>query len=218
MPRVAIVDYGIGNLRSVQRAVERSAVLAGLACTATITSDPDAMARSDHLVVPGQGAFRDCAAALARGIGQAVLEHIDSGKPFLGICMGLQMLFDASDEAPESRGLSFFPGRIVRLADGTRDPDTGEAVKIPHMGWNQITVQGNGHPFLAAAGGSGTHLYFVHSFNAVADDASIVVATARHGRFEITAAVARGNVFACQFHPEKSQAAGLSLLSAFVRS
>jgi glutamine amidotransferase len=218
MPGVAIVDYGIGNLRSVQRAVEKSAALSGVPCTATVTADPDLIRRADHVVVPGQGAFRDCAAGFLGGIGDAVLSHIRSGKPFLGICMGLQMLFGESEEAPGCPGLGLFPGRIVRLADGRRDPATGEVVKIPHMGWNQITVQGRGHPFLAAAGGSGTHLYFVHSYNAAPDDRSIVVATAQHGPFEITAAVASGNVFACQFHPEKSQAAGLSLLSAFVRS
>jgi glutamine amidotransferase len=218
MSGVAIVDYGIGNLRSVERAVEKAAALAGVACAATISADPDEIRQADRVIVPGQGAFRDCAAGLARGLGDVVLGHIRSGKPFLGICMGLQMLFGSSEEAPGCRGLGLFAGRIVRLADGTRDPDTGEVVKIPHMGWNQIAVQGRGHPFLAAAGGPGTHLYFVHSYNAVPDDRSIVVATARHGSFEITAAVAQDNVFACQFHPEKSQAAGLSLLSAFVRS
>jgi imidazole glycerol-phosphate synthase subunit HisH len=218
MRSVAIVDYGIGNLRSVQRAVEKSAALGGVACSATISSDPNVIGRADHLVVPGQGAFRDCAAGLETGIGDVVLSHIRSGKPFLGICMGLQMLFESSEEAAGCPGLGFFPGTIVRLASGQRDRSTGEAVKIPHMGWNQIAVQGRGHPFVAAAGGEGTHLYFVHSYNAVPRDRSIVVATATHGPFEITAAVARDNVFACQFHPEKSQAAGLSLLSAFVRS
>jgi len=218
MARIAIVDYGIGNLRSVERAVERAAVDAGVACTAVITADPDAIERADHVIVPGQGAFRDCATALARGIGEVLLRQIRSGRPFLGICMGLQMLFDSSDEAPGHRGLSLFAGRNVRLLGGQRDPVSGQIVKIPHMGWNQIELCGKGHPFLEACGGSGTHLYFVHSYNAVADDRSIVVATARHGPFEITAAVARDNVFASQFHPEKSQAAGLALLSAFVRS
>jgi imidazole glycerol-phosphate synthase subunit HisH len=218
MPTVAIVDYGIGNLRSVQRAVEKSAALAGVACSATISDDPDVIWRADHVVVPGQGAFRDCAAALGRGLGEVVIGHIRSGKPFLGICMGLQMLFETSDEAPGCRGLGVFSGRIVRLEDGRRDPITGEVVKIPHMGWNQIALEAKGHAFLDAAGGSGTHLYFVHSYNAVPADPSIVVATAEHGPFRITAAVARENVFACQFHPEKSQAAGLGLLSAFVRS
>jgi glutamine amidotransferase len=218
MPAVAIVDYGIGNLRSVQRAVEKAASLAGVACSASITAEPSVIARADHVIVPGQGAFRDCAAALERGLGVVVIDHIRSGKPFLGICMGLQMLFGSSEEAPGCPGLGFLAGRIVRLADGQRDRGTGEVVKIPHMGWNQITVTGRGHPLLAAAGGTGTHLYFVHSYNAAPDDRSIIVATAQHGPFEITAAIAQENVFACQFHPEKSQAAGLSLLTAFVRS
>jgi glutamine amidotransferase len=218
MGTVAIVDVGIGNLRSVQKAVERAAADAGLAWTAIITPDPSSIASADKVIVPGQGAFRDCAAALTRGIADALRTQVDRGTPFLGICLGLQVLFDSSEESPGSRGLGLFPGTNVKLEAGRRDPATGEAVKIPHMGWNRVDVRGAGHPFLSAAGGKGTYFYFTHSYNAVPDDPALIVGAAEHGPFTVTAAIARDNVFASQFHPEKSQAAGLSLLAAFLRS
>jgi glutamine amidotransferase len=136
----------------------------------------------------------------------------------LGICLGRQSLFESSEEAPGYEGLGLFQGTNVRLADNQRDPASGEPVKIPHMGWNDIELVGGGHPFLEAAGGNGTHFYFTHSYHAVPSDPSLLVALARHGPFSITAAVARDNVFASQFHPEKSQAAGLALLTAFLRT
>jgi glutamine amidotransferase len=218
MAAVAIVDMEIGNLRSVQKAVERAAADAHLEWEAIITDDPDRIARADKVIVPGQGAFRDCASALGRGIGQAVRAQIDRGTPFLGICLGLQALFDASEESPGSQGLALFRGTNVRLPDGQRDPSTGEALKIPHMGWNRVELRGSGHPFLVAAGGEGTYFYFTHSYHAVPADPSLLAATARHGAMIVTAAVAKDNVFASQFHPEKSQAAGLRLLGAFLGS
>ena len=218
MADVAIVDMGIGNLRSVQKAVERAAENARLDWQAMITSDPEHIARADKVIVPGQGAFRDCAAALARGIGPAIRLQIDRGTPFLGICLGLQALFASSEESPGSEGLGVFPGANVRLPDGQRDPATGEPLKIPHMGWNRIELVGNAHPYLVAAGGEGTYFYFTHSYQAVPRDAALLAATVRYGPMSITAAIARGNVFASQFHPEKSQTAGLLLLAAFLRS
>jgi imidazole glycerol-phosphate synthase subunit HisH len=218
MRTVAVVDVGIGNLRSVQKALERAASDGGLAWRAVITPDPDAIARADKVVVPGQGAFRDCAIAMRSGVADALRAQIAKGTPFYGICMGLQTLFRTSDEAPGYEGLGVFEGTNVRLADRQRDPETGEAVKIPHMGWNSIELCGEGHPYLKAAGGEGTHFYFVHSYHAVPADRSLLAATARHGPFMVTAAIARGNVFASQFHPEKSQAAGLAVLTAFLRT
>ncbi|HEY3594756.1 MAG TPA: imidazole glycerol phosphate synthase subunit HisH [Polyangiaceae bacterium] len=218
MGTVAIVDVGIGNLRSVQKAVERAAADAGLSWSAVITPDPAAIDGADKVIVPGQGAFRDCAEALTRGIADAVLGQVRRGTSFLGICLGLQVLFGSSEESPGSRGLGLFGGSNVKLPEGRRDPVTGEAVKIPHMGWNRVDFRGAGHPFLSAAGGQGTYFYFTHSYNAAPDDPALVVGTAEHGPFTVTAAIARDNVFASQFHPEKSQAAGLSLLAAFLRS
>jgi glutamine amidotransferase len=218
MGTVVVVDVGIGNLRSVQKALERAASDAGLAWKAEITPDPQVIARADKVVVPGQGAFRDCAVALQNGVAEALRAQIAKGTPFFGICMGLQTLFRTSEEAPGYEGLGIFEGTNVRLADGKRDPETGEAVKIPHMGWNAIEVRGETHPYLRAAGGQGTHFYFVHSYHAVPRDPSLLAATAQHGPFTVTAAIARGNVFASQFHPEKSQGAGLAVLTAFLRS
>jgi glutamine amidotransferase len=218
MALVAIVDVGIGNLRSVQKAVERAASDAGVTSEAVITPDPERILGADKIIVPGQGAFRDCSLALAAGIGDAVSQQIRRGTLFLGICLGLQSLFRSSEEAPGYAGLGVFEGTNVRMPNGQRDPQTGEAIKIPHMGWNNIEIRGAEHPYLKAAGGAGTHFYFTHSFYAVPADASLLAATAQHGPFEVTAAVARDNVFASQFHPEKSQAAGLALLAAFLRA
>jgi glutamine amidotransferase len=217
MAVIAIVDVGIGNLRSVQKAVERAASDASVVCEAVITPDADLIRKADKVIVPGQGAFRDCSIALATGLGEVVAEQIRRGTPFLGICLGLQSLFRSSEEAPGYAGLGIYEGTNVRLANGQRDPVTGDAVKIPHMGWNRIEIRGAEHPYLKAAGGAGTYFYFTHSFSAVPSDPSLLAASAQHGPFEITAAVARDNVFASQFHPEKSQAAGLALLGAFVK-
>src|SRR5262249_929833 len=160
----------------VQKAVERAALDQGLAYGAIITPDPDAIARADKVIVPGQGAFRDCSVALGHGIADAVRAQIDKGTPFFGICMGLQTLFSSSEEAPGYRGLSLFEGTNVRLVDGQRDPATGAPVKIPHMGWNRVELVGEGHPYLRAAGGEGTYFYFTHSYSASPSDRSLIVA------------------------------------------
>ena len=207
--RVAVVDLGMGNLRSVQRALERAAEITRAACSIEITSSPEEIAGSDRIVVPGQGAFRDCALALQRGIGDALRDRISAGRPYLGICLGLQALFDGSDEAPGARGLGVYAGRSVRL--------DGAGVKIPHMGWNRLEPTRAGAGPLAVYDQAAPFVYFVHSFHAVPDDASLVAATVEHGQNRITAAIQRENVTATQFHPEKSQAAGLRFLSAFLR-
>jgi glutamine amidotransferase len=211
--RVVVVDTGLGNLRSVEKALLAAGSesdLSGLEVQRS--ADPDAVRRADRLVFPGQGAFRDCVLALQSGLGDALTERIRSGAPYFGICLGLQVLFEKSDEAPGARGLGLFSGHVERLG-------TAGGVKIPHMGWNQLELgPAPHHPLLQRAGDEGTWFYFVHSFHAVADDPTLVTARCHHGPNEVTAAVARDNVFACQFHPEKSQAAGLRLLAAFLSS
>lgn len=203
-----IVDTGLGNMRSVERAVEL-ALAEGQRVVRT--HDPDRVRRADRLVLPGQGAFRDTARALDGGLGEVILEHIRKGTPYLGICMGLQLLFGSSEESPGDRGLGWFDGSVRRL-------EGGGDIKIPHMGWNQIDLHGEGHPVLEAAGGAGAWFYFVHSYHAVPDDPAIVAASCSYGPNEVTAAVARDNVFATQFHPEKSQRTGAALLRAFFAS
>jgi glutamine amidotransferase len=203
--RVAIVDTG-GNLRSVQKA------LAAAGADADITADPHAVAAADKIVVPGQAAFGPVMAALDAGGGalrEAVLETIARGRPFLGLCVGLQVLFEESEEEPGCKGLGLFPGKVVRFR--VRPP-----LKVPHMGWNDC------HRGPAAARTSafantpdGTYFYFVHSFHPAPANENDVALWADHGgRFCV--AVARDNIVASQFHPEKSQAAGIALLAGFL--
>ncbi|MBK7582833.1 MAG: imidazole glycerol phosphate synthase subunit HisH [Myxococcales bacterium] len=209
--QLTVIDTGLGNLRSVEKAIVAAGSQAGRGELSVLrTADPERVRRADRLVFPGQGAFRDCMRGLAGGLGEALAERLHAGTPYLGICLGLQVLFEASDEAPGVPGLGLYSGHVERLS--------GRGVKIPHMGWNQLELVGSGHPFLEAAGGEGTWVYYVHSFAAVPVDESVVVAVSQHGDNSVTAAIAKDNVFAVQFHPEKSQDAGLQLLAAFLRT
>jgi glutamine amidotransferase len=179
-----------------------------------VTSDPARVRAADRLVLPGQAAFADYTRALAGDLGDAVREHLRAERPYLGICMGLQALFATSEEAPGATGLGVLEGAVIKLRGGT-EADTGAALKIPHMGWNEAqAVLGN--PGLLPPGPA-RHFYFVHSFVAAPRDAAIVAATTDYGE-RFASAVAYGNVFACQFHPEKSQRAGLTLLEGFLGS
>jgi imidazole glycerol-phosphate synthase subunit HisH len=199
---VVVADLGSGNLRSVEKA------FAAAGASVTVTADADRVARADKLVVPGQGAFGACAAGLDRGGGalrQAVREAIAAGRPFFGICIGMQLLFEGSEENPEAPGFGIFPGRVRRFVDRA-------GLKIPHMGWNQTRVGPAGPP---ARCPDGAYYYFVHSYYADPARADDVALTSDHG-VSFCAAVARDNVFACQFHPEKSQGAGLTLLRNWV--
>ena len=205
-PRIAIVDTGSGNLRSVEKA------LAFAGADGFVTRDAEQVALADKVVLPGQGAFGAYVAGLAREGGalrEAVLGAIRSGKPYLGICMGLQVLFEGSEEEPGSAGFSVLPGRVVKFR-------LAPPLKVPHMGWNACRRPA-GAPAVAMLADTvdGTHFYFVHSYYPVPQQARDVALLADHG-VSFCAAVARDNIFACQFHPEKSQQAGLALLSRFV--
>jgi glutamine amidotransferase len=198
--RIAVADLGSGNLRSVAKA------LTAVGAEVVVTADADVVARADKLVVPGQGAFGACAAGLDRGGGalrQAVLDFIGAGRPFFGICIGMQLLFGSSEENPEAPGLGILPGRVRRFADRP-------GLKIPHMGWNR-TERG---PAAGEGVADGAFFYFVHSYYPEPTRAEDVALTTDYGA-PFCAAVARDNVFATQFHPEKSQAAGLALLRRF---
>ena len=199
--RVAIVDLGLGNLHSVAKAFERAGAKAEL------SADPDVLLRADRLVMPGQGAFKECAHALAGEVGDAVRAWIESGRPYLGICLGMQALFESSEEAPGEKGLGIFSGVVKRFATDLADSE-GRALKVPHIGWNQIEST---HPVFE----DGEWYYFVHSYYCVPDDQSLVVATTDYGG-PFCSAVARDNVLACQFHPEKSQHAGARLIAHFL--
>ncbi|HSR11496.1 MAG TPA: imidazole glycerol phosphate synthase subunit HisH [Thermodesulfobacteriota bacterium] len=207
---IVIVDYGMGNLRSVHKALERAGF------PAVVTQDPEAVRKADGLVVPGVGAFGKAMENLETlGLVKPILAFIESGRPFLGICLGLQLLFSTSDEFGSRSGLGVFPGRVVRfpfsMPGGAAD-DSRRSLKVPHMGWNSVGLR-RGHPALHGVA-PGTHFYFVHSFYPVPDDPGVVATTTDYGG-EFTSSVARGNLFACQFHPEKSQAEGLKILKNF---
>jgi glutamine amidotransferase len=199
---LAIVDYGMGNLRSVQKAFEH------LGHAAVVTGDADVVAGAPGVVLPGVGAFGACMANLAAaGLVEPVRAAIAAGRPFLGICLGMQLLFEESEEFGPVRGLGVLPGRIVRFA-----ADPGR--KIPHMGWNTLAVRRR--PAHLAGVEDGAAVYFVHSYYAVPADPALVATTTPYGP-EFASSVTRDNVFACQFHPEKSQRVGLCLLDNFAR-
>jgi glutamine amidotransferase len=209
MADIAVVDYGMGNLRSVAKAVEHVAGDARV----QITSDPEVVRAAARVVFPGQGAMPDCMRELdARGLRPAVIEAARS-KPFLGICIGLQMLFDLSEEG-DIPGLGLLGGRVVRFPGDLKEQGTGARLKVPHMGWNEV-YQTLVHPLWEGIA-DGTRFYYVHSYYPQPEDASLVAGYSRYPS-AFACAVARANLFAVQFHPEKSQAAGLKLLANFAR-
>ncbi len=196
---IAIIDAGIGNLRSVQKAFEF------LGVTPQITHDPEAVLRADAVVLPGVGAFGDGMQGLQQhGMDEAIRQAIQNGRPFLGICVGLQLLFEESEEMGWHRGLGIFPGRIVRFP---------RSLTVPHMGWNQLH-QRRAHPLLADVP-DGAFVYFAHSYHAVTNDETIVIATTDYGE-DFPSVVAKDNVWAVQFHPEKSHRVGLTILRNFL--
>lgn len=211
---VVVADLGVGNLRSVERSIGLAAAREGLEARVRVSAEPAEIARADRVVVPGQGAFRDASRALAGPLGEALREALGRGVPYLGICLGLQVLLEGSDEAPGEPGLGVFKGHVVRLRPSSAE---GERAKVPHMGWNHLELADAAPAALARAAATSPWFYFTHSYHAAPDDPSLVVARASHGGAGlIVAALARGNVLATQFHPEKSQVAGLALLGAFL--
>ncbi len=208
--RIAVVDYGMGNLRSVEQALRHVAAQLSNPAEVVLASTPDIVESADRVVFPGQGAMRDCMAELdARNLRQAVKDAA-ADKPFLGICIGLQMLFDHSEEG-DAAGLGILPGQVKRFAGDLKGAD-GQRLKVPHMGWNQVRQQP--HPLWSGIADQ-AYFYFVHSYHVVPDVASLVVGQTEYG-MPFTTAVARDNIFAIQCHPEKSARDGLQLLRNFV--
>lgn len=196
---IGVVDYGSGNLRSVCKALEAAGA------TTSLVSEASRLGSFDAVVVPGVGAFGDCASNLrATGLWEPLREWIRAGRPYLGICLGYQLLFDSSEESPGVEGLGALPGKVVRFSD--------KALKVPHMGWN--TLSGMKGPLYKDLPEE-TSFYFVHSFYPVPEESSLVSATCEYGS-PFAAGVSRGALHAVQFHPEKSQAAGLALLRNFL--
>ena len=202
---IAIIDYGMGNLRSVQKGFEK------IGSEAVITDDPQAILQADKIVLPGVGAFRDCMHNLEQGgFVEPILKVIAEGRPFLGICVGMQLLFSDSVEFGLYSGLNVIPGHVLRF------PDTmtvaGEKLKVPQMGWNQLNFKRR--PSLFEGIDNGSNVYFVHSYYVKPDDESVIATTTDYG-IEFCSSVWKDNVVATQFHPEKSQAIGLRILKNF---
>ena len=208
MQKIVIVDYNLGNLRSVSKAIEHVAADAEV----MVTDDADAIRSADRVVFPGQGAARDCMAAISDHHVERAVREAASAKPFLGICMGLQVLMDYSEENAGTALLGMIPGRVQRFRGGSRGAN-GLPLKIPHMGWSQVD-QTLDHPLWHGIPDHG-RFYFVHSYYVLPEDPQLTAATTEYGE-RFTCAIARGNLFAVQFHPEKSADDGLRLLQNFV--
>jgi glutamine amidotransferase len=202
---IAIIDYGMGNLRSVEKGFQKVGV------DVTVTNSPVVVKKADAVVLPGVGAFKDCMRELTNlELIDAVVEAINSGKPYLGICLGLQVLFSESEEFGRCKGLDIFRGKVVKF-DFTLNAKRS-SLKVPHMGWNEIKMRDNNPLFSGIQDKS--FFYFVHSYYVVPDDTSVIAATTDYG-IEFTSSIRKDNVFAVQFHPEKSQAMGLQMLKNF---
>ena len=206
---IAIIDYGMGNLRSVQKGFEHTGH------EAVVTGDAATILNADKVVLPGVGAFSDCMKNLEQyGLIDAVRKSISSGKPFLGICLGLQLLFTESEEFGTSKGLDIIKGRVVRFKGPqfNNQQSTIGNLKVPHMGWNSLTFKKR--PPALADVPENSHVYFVHSFHVVPEDKSVIATTTPYG-IEFVSSIWKDNVLAVQFHPEKSQQLGLSILKRF---
>ena len=205
---IAVVDYGMGNLRSVAKALVHVAPTRSI----VVSADPDTIRRADRIVLPGQSAMPDCMKGLAEsGLTDLVVE-LAATRPFLGICLGLQMLFESSEEGP-TQGLGVLPGRAIRFRDEAMTLSDGQRLKVPHMGWSPVR-QTRPHPMWAGIPDQ-TRFYFAHSYHPVPADPEATAGTADYPA-PFTCAIARANIFATQFHPEKSHRAGLQLLANFV--
>lgn len=212
--RIALVDYGAGNLHSAHKGLERALADIGRAGTVEVTADPARVLAADRIVLPGDGAFRDCRAALGAvsGLADALDEAVRiKGRPFFGICVGMQLLADVGEEHGETRGLGWLGGHVKHLEPGDR------RLKVPHMGWNNV-IQLRGHPILDGLrlGPDGLHAFFLHAYHLVASDPGDVIAVADYGG-PVTAVVARDTYCGTQFHPEKSQTLGRAIFANFLR-
>lgn len=203
---ITIIDYEMGNLRSVEKAFEK------LGFEVRVSNNPADLLTTDKVVLPGVGAFKDCINNLrAGGFVEPLLQHVESGKPLLGICVGMQMLFDESEEFGRHEGLGLIPGKVLRFPAGM--VEGGERLKVPHMGWNSLQLK-KPAPILQDTA-DGSYVYFVHSYYCAADNPDDVAASCRYGDVEFCAAIWRDNLMATQFHPEKSQDIGLQIFKNF---
>jgi len=205
---IAVIDYGMGNLRSVAKAFEM------IGAPVIVSSEPKEILKADSVVLPGVGAFRDCMKNLqSKELDRVVHETVESGKPFLGICLGLQLLFDESVEFGCVRGLGIIPGKVVRFKNPASQPEN-ERLKVPHMGWNTLSIKKRNPLFESAP--EDPWFYFVHSYHVVPDNPDVIATTTNYG-IEFVSGIQHKNIYAFQFHPEKSQKLGLSVLEKFAQ-
>ncbi|MEB1808678.1 MAG: imidazole glycerol phosphate synthase subunit HisH [Bacillaceae bacterium] len=203
---IGVIDYGMGNLHSVSKALER------LNKVYFVSEKVEELQKADGLILPGVGSFRDAMEILKQdGLADFVIEWANSGKPLLGICLGMQLLFEESEENGETKGLNLLPGAVRRFPGVT---DEGEAYKVPHMGWNQLDFHQPGHPLLKDV--ENGHVYFVHSYVVRTDDKEVLIASSEYDG-EVPAVVGRNNIMGTQFHPEKSSSIGMSILANYVK-
>ncbi len=211
MSSVAVIDYGMGNLHSVAKALEK----VGEGVQIQVTADAETILAADRVVLPGVGAMRDCMGEIRRlELDGVIRQCVDSGKPFLGVCVGMQALLESSAENDGVTCLGVLPGRVEYFGEDLQDGKTGEKLKIPHMGWNQV-YQEIEHPLWQGIA-QDSRFYFVHSYYAQPGSPDLIAASTNYG-FPFTSAVSKDNVFAVQFHPEKSQHAGLALYGNFLK-
>jgi len=205
---IALIDYGMGNLHSVAKALERAGG------KVTLVSKPESLARASRIVLPGVGAFRDCIGALREtGMDEAILAFLASEKPFLGICLGMQVLMDVSHEFGQYKALGLIPGAVKKFPDS----HPGRGFKIPHMGWNDVVLSGDKPAHSVLAPLSGKQVYYVHSYYCAPDNPKHILAACSYGDYPFAAAIGRDNFIGVQFHPEKSQQAGLAMLKSFLK-
>lgn len=204
---IAVIDYGMGNLRSVQKALEF------VGAKVIVTHDPDLILNADSVVLPGVGAFKDCMANLNKlKLVDPIRKFVDSGKPFLGICLGLQVLFEESAEYGPVAGLGILPGKVIKFSGESSETKNGQPIKIPHMGWNKVEIKKKDPLFDKVD--AAPYFYFVHSYYVVPEDQNMIATVTNYG-VEFVSGIQYKNIYAFQFHPEKSQALGLSILERF---
>ena len=205
---IAVIDYGMGNLRSVQKSLEF------VGAKVVVTHDPDLILNADSVVLPGVGSFKDCMSNLKElNLIDPIRKFIDGGKPFLGICLGLQVLFEESEEYGPVAGLGILPGKVVKFSRNISETKNGQLIKVPHMGWNKIKVKKK-EPLFENIDVIAPYFYFVHSYYVVPKDKNMVATVTNYG-IEFVSGIQYKNIYAFQFHPEKSQTMGLALLDRF---